>query len=311
VAQFTAAEANLLDEYLRQGGGLVFFLGDQVQADNYNRQLGGLEGGPRVLPARLGEAVGEGKYRFDPLAYAHPLIESFRDQEQAGLLTTLVTNYIRLTPQDSTARVALAFQGGDPAIVEESLSGGRSVLVATSADTSWTSMPIWPSYVPVVQELLTYSLGAESRDRNVRVGQSLAGVLSSTGQPAMIRLPSGERKAAEIKDRGSSADWNFADTFASGVYALEPSEANPRESLYAVNVDTAESDLTPITPEELKGVVWPGITFTHHTSWQNLDERPATEVTRQSKVHVWLLYGVLGLLFVETFLAWQFGHHHR
>ena len=37
------AEARLLEDYLHQGGGLVFFLGDQVQPENYNRQLGGAD----------------------------------------------------------------------------------------------------------------------------------------------------------------------------------------------------------------------------------------------------------------------------
>ena len=41
VAQFTASEARVLDAYLQSGGSLVFFLGDQVLADRYNRELGG------------------------------------------------------------------------------------------------------------------------------------------------------------------------------------------------------------------------------------------------------------------------------
>lgn len=311
VAQFTAAEARLLHDYLRQGGGLVFFLGDQVQADNYNRQLGGIDGAARILPARLGEAASEGKYRFDPLDYSHPLVTSFRDQEQAGLLTTLVTNYIRLKPQSPAARVALGFSSGDPAIVEETLEGGRSIVVATSADTSWTSMPVWPSYVPIVQELLAYAVGAQLQDRNLRIGQTLGGTLPPAVRAAMVRVPAGERKAADIKDRGTTADWVFSDTFVSGMYALEAAGTLAGETLFAVNVDTAESDLTPLAPDELRETLWPGIPFTHHTSWQNLDERPSTEVTRQSKLHVWLLYAVLGLLFLETFLAWQFGHHRR
>lgn len=309
VAQFTSSEALLLEDYLRQGGGLVFFLGDQVQADNYNRQLGGVDGGPRVLPALLGSAIAQSQYRFDPLDYRHPLISAFRDQEQAGLLTSLVTNYFRLTPQPGTANVALAFSGGDPAIIEESIQGGRSILVATSADTSWTSMPVWPSYVPIVQELLAWSVGAQLTDRNALVGQTLHGVAPATDRTEMIHTPGDEIIAVTRQDRGSAVDWSFADTFTSGIYALEPSGPHQPETLFAVNVDTAESDLTPLTASELESDVWPGIPFAHHTSWQNLDEHPTADLTRQSKLHVWLLYALLGLLFCETFLAWRFGHH--
>ena len=51
VGQFTASEASLLEAYLEAGGGLVFFLGDQVLPDRYNREL--LRAGGGVLPARI------------------------------------------------------------------------------------------------------------------------------------------------------------------------------------------------------------------------------------------------------------------
>ena len=49
VAQFTADEARAMDNYLRGGGSLVFFLGDSVLADRYQRELGvvGEEGTPQ------------------------------------------------------------------------------------------------------------------------------------------------------------------------------------------------------------------------------------------------------------------------
>ena len=68
VGQFTASEARVLDAYLQDGGGLVFFMGDLVQAASYNRQLGGdSPEGVRLLPARVERAVDEAHYRFEPL----------------------------------------------------------------------------------------------------------------------------------------------------------------------------------------------------------------------------------------------------
>ena len=53
VAQFTASEARVLDAYLRSGGNLVFFLGDQVLPDRYNRELadGATPGGRAQCPS--------------------------------------------------------------------------------------------------------------------------------------------------------------------------------------------------------------------------------------------------------------------
>ena len=65
VAQFTASEAQVLRNVLSRGGGVVFFLGDQVLADRYNRELAG-DDATRVLPATLGEVVADARRRTGP-----------------------------------------------------------------------------------------------------------------------------------------------------------------------------------------------------------------------------------------------------
>ena len=102
VAQFTASEARALDAYLQGGGCVVFFLGDQVLADRYNRELGvageGRAGGPHILPARLGNVIDRPQFRLDPLGYRHPILQAFRGRGQTSLLTTPVFKHYQLTP---------------------------------------------------------------------------------------------------------------------------------------------------------------------------------------------------------------------
>src|SRR5262249_13687829 len=57
VAQFSQDEVAALEDFLKQGGGLVVFGGDQVIPDNYNRLL--YADGKGLLPAALGPAVGD------------------------------------------------------------------------------------------------------------------------------------------------------------------------------------------------------------------------------------------------------------
>ena len=57
IAQFTEAEVAALDDYLKQGGGVVVFGGDQVVPDNYNRLLHA--DGKGLLPAAIGPSVGD------------------------------------------------------------------------------------------------------------------------------------------------------------------------------------------------------------------------------------------------------------
>jgi hypothetical protein len=308
VAQFTANEARVLEAVLKRGGGLVFFLGDQVLPERYNRELAG-EHGVRVLPAELKELVSEAQYHFDPLNYRHPLMSVFEGREQSGLLTTPVFKYYRLaiSPQ-SKARVALAFEGGDPAIVEESIDRGRSILIATdgsidrAAKNPWTTMPAWPSFVPLVQEILALAIRGQMAEHNVEVGQPLGDSLEAlAARPTVVvTSPAGTHEEVRMTLDAQTSRWSYADTQESGVYRVDLGAPLSREEEFAVNVDTSESDLTKLAPEDL-----PKEFMAHKRS--NPDEIESPGIANRSGLHKNLLYGVLGLLFVEGFLAWWFG----
>ncbi|MBX9789865.1 MAG: BatA domain-containing protein [Pirellulales bacterium] len=312
VPQFTAAEARLLHAYVEQGGGLVFFLGDQVRADSYNRYLGGQERGvPRVLPALVGAATAPGQYRFDPLDYQHGLISVFRGQEQSGLLTTPISQYLKLTPvEGAPAKVALGFAGGDPAIVEEPIGHGRSIVVATSADVSWTVLPMWSSFVPLVHELLALAASGRFEERNIEVGQPLTGEspASAAELPIVVAPPQGEPASASTT--AGSGLWQFDDTFQSGIYTVRFG-AQGNEQQFAVNTNTAESDLTPLSVDELRSEVWPGIAFHHQTSWRNALGGVSPQLGGRGRLNGWLIAAALSLLLFEPLLAWRMGRYRR
>jgi len=308
VAQFTSHEARVLDGYLGHGGNLVFFLGEGVLADRYNRQLADGAAGVDLLPARLGPIVTAAAGRLDPLEYRHPIVKPFRAKERAGLLTTPVGKYFKLSlGEDSKARIALATANGDPLIVEEAIGRGRVVLVATSADTSWTLMPIWPSFVPVVQELLSYCVGGELQQRNVEVGQPLEAAVPvpAPDVPLSVLGPGDGSREVRLTSDGDYGEFRYGETAISGVYTAEL--GRPIE--FAVNVDTVESDLTQLDESQLRSEVWPGVAFTHLTTWQDAQGPAAAPLVQPRHLHVDLLYAALALLFMETYLAWRFGYH--
>jgi hypothetical protein len=312
VARFTASEAQAMDAYLARGGSLVFFLGDQVLPDEYNRQLGGAGGGRRLLPARLDSLVSQPQPGLDPLGYRHPIVEAFRGRPKSGLLTTIVSKYIKLQPiKGSAAKVALALANGDPLVVEEPIRRGRVVLVATSADVSWTPMPVWFSYVPLVQEIVAWCVGSQSGQRNVEVGEPLEDPVGAAAGdvPVAVERPDGQVRSAGLRAEAGDGVWTYGDTYRSGVYTARFGPPLGRSRSFAVNVDPSEGDLAPVGIEELQSEVWPGIPFECQTSPHALDARVAGPAPSRGRLHVALLYAVLALLFLETFLAWQFGHH--
>ena len=340
LAQFTASEAQALARYVDEGGGLVFFLGDRVLADRYNQRLA--ENGKnttRILPARLEGIVDEKTKGLNPLEYRHPIVEKFRGREQTGLLTTPISKYFKLAiPDGSKANVVLATESGRPLIVEETIGQGRVVLVATSADTSWSPMPMWPSFVPLVHEILAYAVGGQIAERNCLVGDILEGPIvdgtsvktspsgvsvspvgnaAAAAQPGsvVIKTPNGSQVKLSAAQRGDSPVWTFGDTITSGIYAVMFASASSRQEadagglLYAVNVDTVESDLTKLAEEQLRVDVLGGVPVEIQTTWSHSQAAPISPLARRGQLAVALLYTVFALLLLESFLAWRFGHH--
>lgn len=317
VPRFSRHEARLVERYLTLGGNLIFFLGDQVRGDDYNRELGGqTPGSIRILPAQIGPVVNQPENRLDPLDYRHPIVQAYRDHEGAGLLTTPIYRHFRLiVPKDSQARVALALAGGDPLIVEEPIARGRVVLVATSAERWWqtadTPFPLWPSFLPIVHETLLYAVGGQFRGRNLLVGEPLVGrwVASEPAASLSILRPGGKSDLAAAAPGSDASTWTYAQTDRSGFYVAQFGSPPFRREAFAVNLNTAESDLSPISPKELAERVWPDIPFRYQTAWQKAEEPSAPELPEHARLSRWLLYAALLLLVAETCLARRFGHY--
>lgn len=310
VGQLTRSELRVVSNYLKMGGGVVFFLGDRVQAEAYNRLLAGEEKSQeRILPARLGPIVSQSPGRLDPLEYRHPILWAFRGRQRAGLLTTPIFRYFRLERiPESQSEVVLALANGDPLIVEEPIQQGRVILVATSADSSWTAMPLWPSYVPLVQEIAAYAISAGGRPAQLQVGQSLGAIVSGAQPVGSVRLARPDGAAVQLRPRweAGSFSWNYTETFWSGFYVAEYPPPVDRQECFAVNPDAQESDLTKLSQAELRQVWGSELPWEYLTELDSLASRPAGAPAH--RVPQWLLQIALGLMVLESLLAWRMGN---
>jgi hypothetical protein len=318
VAQFTPSEAQRLARYAAAGGGVVFFLGDRVIADNYNTHAQGSKPSPEgtgsLIPAQLGPIISQPSFGLDPLEYRHPIVAPFRGRERAGLLTTPVARYHRLElPRDrADVAVAAAIQNGHPFIVTAPLGRGRTILVATdgsltSVDATsgepWTSWPTWPSFLPLIRELLAYATSGQQQEWQQLVGAPLvndamsANIKNADSSALRIERPDGQSAPLSIN---SGTDWSYTDTNLSGIYTLHGLPENATLQ-FAVNVDTTESDLAKAEPQQLPPELNIGSISNEATgaaTGANLSRAGLNES---------FLWIALAFLFVESFLAWQFG----
>jgi hypothetical protein len=328
VGRFSSSEAKILENYLKGGGGLVFFLGDRVLADGYNDTLSDTSaGGTGVLPVRLEatRTAGEKFFTFDPLGYGHPITKAFANRENAGLLKTPVLKYMRMVPIEDAAgqhvpAVVLKFNNGDPAIVETKIHRGRSTVVAFPSSIAsrvdqqsqlpWTPMPMMASYLPLVQEILAFSIRGQLGQRNLTVGDALGSAVHvpAANVPLVVHTPDGREETTRVRIGEDDRYWAYDNTDFSGIYTAELGPPVSETQSFAVNVDmqrSIESDLRKVDPEELRQL---SDALEIITQWQNLDTQLPVQMSARTGVHRYLFYLVLALLFAETGLAWWFGN---
>ncbi|REJ68595.1 MAG: VWA domain-containing protein [Planctomycetota bacterium] len=338
VAQFTAREAAVLKRHLERGGGLVFFLGDQVRADRYNRQLGTAEEATgRILPGTIKQTVEADEdnfFGFDPLDYRHPLVKVWENNERAGLLQPNVLKYFRLElagdagdsaaderrADEAEVAVALAYENGDPAIVESRVGDGRVLIMTTAGSKSsvtrraqglrpWNYLSTNPSFPVLVQKLWRRAVSGRLNERNVAVFEPISGSLSDAGseQPLSVLRPAfGGRssqadRTVRITPDVGSAKWSFDETDQSGIYRVDHGDGAGQQ-LFAANVNTEESDLARIAVEDLPAGLTAQPSASEDSDVEAVVEAPPTPI-RQS-----ILWTAFALLFVEITFAWWLGN---
>lgn len=312
VARLSHDEAQRLWQYVGQGGGLVLVLGDIVHPKAYNDLLGAASATP-LLPARLNDLVGERPYRFDPLEYRHPLTTLFRGHERAGLLTVPIWRYMRLDSVGDGATVAMAFDTGDPAIVTSEVGQGRVVLVATavspqSVDATtdppipWNALASWPSFPPLVHEVVRFVATDRGAYRNLLVGDpvSFRYAPELVGLTASLTMPDETQVSFRLEDAADFASIALAKQ--PGVYRLQLESTETPPVTFAVNVDTAESDLATQATESLESLF-------DKPPRQQISE-PAASAGNMPLFRL-ALGAVLCLLLIETGLAYRFGRAGR
>ncbi|MGH7163297.1 MAG: hypothetical protein ACREID_07420, partial [Planctomycetota bacterium] len=148
-----------LEEFVRAGGGLFFFLGDQVDPQVYNANFYREGKGVLPLPVEDAEGSSEEYVGLAPPSLDHPVVRFLRGVNEAVLRTVAFQRYLRCgVPARSDARVVLAYadEAGSPALAERSFGEGRVLLFTSAADVEWSNFPLSPVYLALLQEAARY-----------------------------------------------------------------------------------------------------------------------------------------------------------
>lgn len=319
VAELSSASVVKLRNFVEAGGAVFALVGRQAQATSWNRPSDGLG---ELLGFDLREPSASGDWGPDPLNYASPIAKPFANFPDAGLLTTPVFRYWKITPrQASDLRIDLGFTSGDPWLVRRPLGNGWTAALLSapesgaasgaSSDEAWNAIATWPSFVPIMQKSVETIVGGSEQTMNLSVGQPLRGGLAQRSTPVAlsVRRPDGtvSRWTVTPGAAGDPYGWTYGSTDRAGVYQVsigsgEKDDAASGQRPYAVNIVTTQSDMQSV----------PVVSLPLEEASTDARPRPSVVTVNKPSEHGdriarWCLVVLLAVLACESLLAWNLG----
>jgi aerotolerance regulator-like protein/VWA domain-containing protein/CARDB protein len=321
-----------LVRYVRGGGGVLAFLGNRVDAKTWNEQFW-VPDGSSLLPGPLGDPVAwpaeGGSFHFVVRTYDHPVLKPFEPRDLRDILEwSPVRKFLSCEVKDDAvgARVLIRIsdEARSPALVTKTLGSGKVALMTIPSSTStnpadpqnWTDLPRYPAFLPLVRELTDWLSARSLSLRNLALGEPIRKTINRFVQEAWVTTPAGAREKAEhraIAGGGTAYEIAFAATQTPGFYrlavagaAIDGDASAPPADVYSVNVDPSEGDVKKSSEDEFRRR-YPELKFDYLTQAPHASEGESKP--QQGEIWKFLLFTVLALLFLESFLAQRFGDY--
>ena len=327
-----------LERFVKSGGGLLVFVGDQVDPDLYNTAL--YRDGDGLLPAsiievattpnqvhlvisdRLHPAMRRLAHEGDPLGIGRIAFFSYMRcqpfEVEAGMEQPAVSADLEAPSSAHSdkvpARVIARFDDADesPAIIERPFGQGRVVLVTTTADKEWNLWPDHPTYLPMIHELVHHVARRSDGAGEHRIGSPIELPLDPAvfEADAVVRTPTFpvEREVgltAAPPSEGSGLVLKWEHTEEPGVYQFVLNRRDGGQEIHrvAVNPDSRESDLSMCGADEIRRVAG-DVPFDYMLGIDALGADNG-----EGRTELWRMFLVLALvvLMAEQTLAWWWG----
>jgi hypothetical protein len=142
--------------------------------------------------------------------------------------------------------IAAKLEDGSPLLLEKKIGEGKAVILASSLDNVTNDFPVKPGFVPFVEQTAAYLGRVEDKTSSYPVDSYLDLREDASRKEAVEVLgPKGER-ALTLKESASASSLRLGEA---GFFEVR--RGSGREELIAVNVDRRESDLDPVSRENL------------------------------------------------------------
>ncbi len=336
VPELAADAVAALEEYVRGGGGLVWYLGDAVRPAFYNEKVFNAESG--LFPVRIGAAprltdrpISAAAVQPDLVPGTHPIFKLFSNVD-VPIYDLIFVNLAyplaeKLESQANITKdvnVLATLRQEQPLILEHQYGNGKIITCLTAAGplmnpegviwTNWANGPGSFSFAVFQLELAKHLVRSDRTLPQLESGKPLAinlnqafyapdvEVISPNDQINRIQATPSSSEDDEDRADVPTIDVVYKETDQPGIYelVLSTTEQQRERRLYAVNVPAGEGSLAIMNDEALLQELGPDVDIEIQQAgsfdWIR-NESPGSEVR-------WLLLIILALLCIaEPMLA--------
>jgi hypothetical protein len=305
-AEFVAG----LQQFVKEGGGLIVGVGDNLLSQRYNSVLG--SAGANLLPFDLQEPITaelESPLKPGPdSTEANSFLNKFRDEPFRSVIADVEVRRMVPLVEQGAGRVLVRLTNQKPWISTRNIGDGEVVFVGTSLDESWTN---WPAkggaYLTFLQFTMAHLTNRTQRGVNRVAGETIVWnpteantvfeLLGPDSQRTTLGKPTGELPKLSL---------NVPETALAGVYRVgTPGEDPPSAARFAVTPDLRDSvKLDLMSDAEIEEILGfkPVIVLAGSESQNTFaDQRNRREWT------VWVLMLLFVVVVGESFWAWFCG----
>jgi hypothetical protein len=329
VGRLDQGAIDALEKYVKQGGGLGVFVGENCRPGFYNDKLYRDGAGlfPLPLLAKTQLLVDRLEKGADLQVSDHPIFRVFAGERNSYLAAVLVDWYLsaprRWSPDpNSTTHVLARLRNQAPLCVEKKFGEGRVVAFTTTAAPVWNNWGRNPSFVVAMLELQSYLAAPPSLDANRLVGTPIELELDPGRYQSEVRLLAPTERTGERRTQRDASTLaasaapgegrktmraSFPESAASGIYELQLTTTDNKIELrrLAFNVESAEGNLATIGPEELRSKLQ-DIGYEYR---QAGEFRVGVQDLAGTNLSQWMIYLLVALLVGEQALAYSASYH--
>lgn len=267
VPAFDAQQAEAIGRFVRAGGTAVFYMGPNVQIDNYNERF---SAGSGPLIDKLGAAVGqvgltERAQQVKWLDIADPLLSGLWPSMSDYLSPSIqVQRYVELAGPADSSMVLARLSNGRPLVLRRNVGSGSVIVCLTSASPQWSDLSNKVVFLPMTYRAALLARSDPYRDNTYLAGSQVVlrlgpAVEGENGEKVAVRvqpptvdaaIPAAVSVDAAASDEGMTA--SFLQTDSTGIYKWT---GGGRTGQFAINAAGDETMLQTVSPEEAAAIL--------------------------------------------------------